>query len=240
MWEALVRLAGTPRWLLPPPSAIFQELVARHAMLWQHTLVTLTEVAAGFAVALAVGIGLAIAISSAKVLERAVYPLVVASQTVPIIAIAPLLLIWVGYDLRPKVIVVALISFFPIVVNMVDGLRSVDPDMVNLLRTLGAGRWQVFRKVQIPASLPFLFSGIKVGVAVSVIGAVIGEWVGASEGLGWLMVQSVPRFQTALVFAAIVILSVMGIALFALAAALERALLPWYYTAKREQALEST
>src|SRR5205823_11191684 len=115
---------------------------------------------------------------------------------VPIIVIAPLLLIWVGYGLAPKVIVVALTAFFPIVVNMVDGLQSVDPDAVNLLRTMGASRWQIFIKVQVPASLPFLFSGTRVAMAVSVIGAIIGEWVGSSQGLGYLMIRSKPQFLT--------------------------------------------
>ena len=138
----------------------------------------------------------------------------IASQTIPIIVIAPMLLVWVGYGLAPKVIVVALISFFPIVVNMVDGLKSVDRDMVNLMRTLGAHRLQVFFKVQAPTSLPYLFSGMRVAIAVSVIGAVIGEWVGSSEGLGYLMIRSKPQFLTERVFAAIAILSAMGVGLF--------------------------
>ncbi len=165
------------------------------------------------------------------------YPFVIASQTIPIIAIAPLLLVWIGYGIQPKIIVVALISFFPIVVNMVDGLRSVDADTVRMLRTLGASRWQVFRLLQVPTSLPYLFSGAKVAVAVAVIGAVIGEWVGASAGLGYLMVQSAPRFQTSMVFAAIIVLSVIGVTLFGLVSLLERRALAWHHTAMRESAL---
>lgn len=237
-WEGLAHGLGVPRWLLPPPSAIARELVARADLLARHTWVTLQEVLAGFGVALVVGVGAAVAIASWRLAERAFYPLLVASQTIPIIAIAPLLLIWVGYDIRTKVIVVALISFFPITVNTVDGLRSVDPDMVNLLRTMGARRWQVFTKVSLPWALPYLFSGAKVAAAVSVIGAVIGEWVGASAGLGWLMTQAVPRFQTPLVFASLVVLGVMGVALFQATALVERLLLPWHYTMKREEALK--
>ncbi|MBI4233116.1 MAG: ABC transporter permease [Chloroflexi bacterium] len=239
LWELLVRLLHVPRWLLPTPSAIGGELASSYPLLLRHTLVTLEEVLAGFAVALLAGIALAVGIAYARLLERTVYPFVIASQTIPVIAIAPLLLVWVGYDIRPKVIVVALISFFPIVVNMVDGLKSVDPDTINMLRTLGARRWQVFQKLQIPTSLPFLFSGTKIAIAVSVIGAVIGEWVGASAGLGYLMVQAAPRFQTPLVFAAIFILSAMGVGLFAVVALLERLLLPWYHTARRHKALET-
>jgi ABC-type nitrate/sulfonate/bicarbonate transport system permease component len=138
-----------------------------------------------------------------------------------------MLLIWVGYGLAPKVIVVALISFFPIVVNMVDGLKSVDPDEVSLMQTLGANRWQIFLKLQTPTSMPLLFSGMRVAIAVSVIGAVIGEWVGSSEGLGYLMIRSKPQFLTERVFAAIAILSAMGVGLFALVGLAERLALPW-------------
>ena len=185
--------------------------------------------------ALVCGVALATAIGMSRTLERAIYPFVIASQTIPIIVIAPMLLIWVGYGLAPKVIVVALISFFPIVVNMVDGLKSVDRDMVNLLRTLGAHRLQVFFKVQAPTSLPYLFSGMRVAIAVSVIGAVIGEWVGSSEGLGYLMIRSKPQFLTERVFAAITILSVMGVGLFASVGIVERFTIPWWRAAKNSE-----
>jgi len=213
------------------------ELHGSAALLWSHTLVTLEEVLLGFALALGVGIVLAVGIAYSRLLERSIYPFVIASQTIPIIAIAPLLLIWIGYGLSPKVIVAALIAFFPIVVNMVDGLRSVDADMVSMMRTLGASRWQIFTKLQVPTSLPFLFSGTKIAVAVSVIGAIIGEWVGARAGLGYLMMLSAPYFLTARVFAAIFILSVMGVSLFAVVALLERAMLPWYHTERRQRAI---
>ncbi|MSQ12253.1 MAG: ABC transporter permease [Dehalococcoidia bacterium] len=228
LWELLVRALDVQRWLLPPPSAIAAELGDSGQLLMRHTWITVQEVLAGLGAALAVGVGLALAIAYWRTVARAIYPIVIASQTVPIIAIAPLLLVWVGYGLQPKMIVVALISFFPVVVNMVDGLRAVDPEMTSMLRSLGAGRWQAFQAVHIPSSLPYLFSGMKVAAAVSVIGAVIGEWVGASSGLGYLMVQASPRFQTDLVFAAIVILSAMGIALFLFVGAVERLVIPWH------------
>ena len=237
-WEGWTQLAEAPRWQLPAPSVIARELFNSRALLWEHTLVTLVEVVLGFAVALSVGLLLAGGIAYSRILERAVYPIIIASQTIPIIAIAPLLLIWVGYGVTPKIIVVALISFFPISVNTVDGLRSVDPDMVSMMRTLGATRWQIFTKVQIPASLPQMFSGIKIGIAISVIGAVIGEWVGASSGLGYLMTYSQPLFLTARVFASIVVLSAMGIGLFVAASIVERLMLPWYHTEKRARSIE--
>jgi ABC-type nitrate/sulfonate/bicarbonate transport system permease component len=149
-----------------------------------------------------------------------------------------MLLIWVGYGLGPKIIVVALICFFPIVVNTVDGLKSADPDVVNLMRTLGARRWQIFLKVQVPSALPFFFSGTKVAVAISVIGAVVGEWGGSSEGLGYLMIRSKPQFLTERVFAAMAVLSAMGIGLFLLVATIEKLAIPWWHTERRQRALD--
>ncbi|MCH7718559.1 MAG: ABC transporter permease [Chloroflexi bacterium] len=237
-WQGVVALFDIPAWKLPAPSAIGAELVASRALFLRHAWVTLEEVLLGFGVALALGVILAGLIASFPTFQRAVYPFVIASQTVPIIVIAPLLLIWVGYGLAPKIIVVALIAFFPIVVNTVDGLRGVDADMVNMMRTLGASRRQVFVKIQVPTALPFLFSGVKVAITFSVIGAVIGEWVGASAGLGYLTRVSVPLFLTARSFGAVVILSAMGVSLFVAVALLERLLLPWYHTERRQRALE--
>jgi ABC-type nitrate/sulfonate/bicarbonate transport system permease component len=213
VWEGYVRLWAVPKWLLPAPSVIAMTLVVSWELL------------------------LACGIATSRTLERALYPFVIASQMVPIIVIAPLLLIWVGYGLTPKIIVVALTAFFPIVVNMVDGLRSVDPDAVNLLRTMGASRWQIFVKVQVPTSLPFLFSGLRVAMAVSVIGAVIGEWVGSSRGLGYLMIRSKPQFLTERVFAAVVALSVMGVALFVLVGVIEKLTIPWWHNEQRQRSL---
>jgi ABC-type nitrate/sulfonate/bicarbonate transport system permease component len=238
VWEGYVRLWAVPKWLLPAPSVIAMTLVVIRGLLLDHTLVTFVEVVVGFGLSLFCGVLLACAIAASRTLERALYPFVIASQMVPIIVIAPLLLIWVGYGLTPKVIVVALTAFFPIVVNMVDGLRSVDPDAVNLLRTMGASRWQIFVKVQVPTSLPFLFSGLRVAMAVSVIGAVIGEWMGSSQGLGYLMIRSKPQFLTERVFAAIVILSVMGVALFVLVGVVEKLAIPWWYNEQRQRSLQ--
>jgi ABC-type nitrate/sulfonate/bicarbonate transport system permease component len=238
IWEGYVRLWAVPKWLLPAPSVIIMTLVVSRELLLDHTLVTLLEVVVGFGLSLLSGVLLACGIATSRTLERALYPFVIASQMVPIIVIAPLLLIWVGYGLTPKIIVVALTAFFPIVVNMVDGLKSVDPDAVNLLRTMGASHWQIFVKVQVPTSLPFLFSGLRVAMAVSVIGAVIGEWVGSSQGLGYLMIRSKPQFLTERVFAAIVILSVMGLALFVLVGVIEQLAIPWWHNERRQRSLK--
>ena len=238
VWEVLVRVVNVPSWQLPPPSAILDELIVSKDLLLHHTLVTLKEIVVGFSVALVTGLTLAAGIAYSRILERSVYPIIIASQTIPIIAIAPLLLIWVGYGLTPKVIIVALICFYPIAVNTVDGLKSIDPDMISMFRTLGASRFQVFTKLQVPNSLPFMFSGIKIGISVSVIAAVIGEWVGGSEGLGYLITYSQPLFLTARVFAAIFLLSVMGIILFVLGVWIEHLTMPWHFNAKRSRAME--
>ncbi len=234
-WEAYVRVFDVQTWLLPAPTDIGGALRDDAGLLWRHTRATLLEIGVGFGLALAAGIALATAIGLSRTLERALYPFIIASQTIPIIVIAPMLLIWVGYGLAPKVIVVALISFFPIVVNMVDGLKAVDRDLMNLMRTLGASRAQMFFKAQAPTSMPYLFSGIRVAVAVSVIGAVIGEWVGSSEGLGYLMIRSKPQFLTERVFAAIAILSALGVGLFASVGIVERLAIPWWRSARGMQ-----
>jgi len=226
-WEWAVRAFGVPFYILPAPSRIAGVLVADHAMLLADAAVTLSEVLAGFAVAFVVGIGLALAIFSSRTIDRAVYPLIIASQTVPVFAIAPLLIVWFGYGMTSKVAMAALIVFFPIVVNTVDGLRAADPDMVNLLRILGAGSGQILMKIRVPAALPFVFSGTRIAVATSVIGAVIGEWVGATRGLGFAMIHANAQLHIDLVFAAIVYLSAMALGLFVAVSAAEWLALPW-------------
>jgi putative hydroxymethylpyrimidine transport system permease protein len=226
-WEWAVRAFGVPPYILPPPSQIAAVLIADRAILLGDATVTLAEVLLGFAVAFVVGVALALAIVSSRTVERAVYPLVIASQTVPVFAIAPLLIVWFGYGMASKVAMAALIVFFPIVVNTVDGLRAADEDLVNLLRILGAGRRRILLTIRIPAALPFVFSGVRIAVATSVIGAVIGEWVGATRGLGFDMIHANAQLHIDRVFAAIVYLSVMALALFAAVSALEWAALPW-------------
>lgn len=227
LWEVLVRLNDTPRWFLPPPSAVVFALVENWRLIAGHTWVTLQAVLIGFAVAFLVGVSTAVAIATSRNIERGIYPLVVGSQAIPIIALAPILLIWFGYGLTPKVIVVALICFFPIAVNTVDGLRAVDAELISLMKSMGANRWTTFRVVRLPAALPYLFSGTRIAAAVSVIGALIGEWVGSSAGLGYFMIRSAAHFLTDRVFAAVLVSALLGVTLFAIVALLERLLLPW-------------
>ncbi len=234
-WQLTVRLTGTPRWLLPAPSDVMLAFIEDWAILAPNALVTLSEVLAGFFLALVAGIGLGIAVFRSPTLERVLYPLIIASQTVPIPALAPLLLIWFGPNILPKVIVTALVGFFPIVVSTVEGLRSTDRDVVNLLRSFGASPRTVFRLAEFPSSLPFIFAGSRIAVAISVIGAVFGELVGARAGLGYLMTRAIAQFETPRLVAAIVLLSAMGTGLFALVGWVERAVLPWrtYTTVNR-------
>lgn len=222
LWELLAHTLDVQPWLLPAPSEIAQELSESFSLHMEHARITLQEVAIGFALAALLGSLLAAAISWSRIVERSLYPIVIASQTIPIITLAPLLLVWVGPEMTSKVIVVVLISFFPVVVSLVDGLRSADVDMANMMRTLGASRMQLLTKLRLPAALPYLFSGLKVAAVTSVIGAVVGEWVGGQGGLGWLMKVSGPQFRTDRVFAAIFVLSVAAVLLFLLVVLSER------------------
>jgi ABC-type nitrate/sulfonate/bicarbonate transport system permease component len=234
IWQLAVAATGISELLLPAPTKIAGALWQDHDLFVSNGLVTLKEILLGFALGAAVGLALGIALFYSRLLERAIYPWLVASQMVPVAAIAPILVLWFGFTILPKVLVVALICFFPLVVNTVDGLRSVDPDMVNLLRTMGASKPRIIWTVNIPAALPFVFSGLRIGIALSVVGAVFGEWVGSSEGLGYLMLAFNNQLSTVKLFAAVFVLSVVGIALFFAVGILELMVIPWYHRGRRQ------
>ena len=227
VWEIAVRVTGAPLWLLPAPSDVVRSLIEDRQILLPNALVTFSEVMLGFLLAIVAGVGLGIAVYRSPTLHRALYPIIIASQTVPVPALAPLLLVAFGYGLEPKVIVTALVGFFPIVVNTVEGLRSTDRDVVNLLRSFGASRGTVFLLAEFPSSLPSIFAGARIAVAICVIGAVFGELVGARAGLGYLMIRAIAQFETPRMVAAIVLLSIMSTGLFAAVGLVERAFLPW-------------
>ena len=226
-WELTVRTVHVPGYILPPPSRIVATFFLQFGMLWPHILVTVAEVVYGLFLGSALGLLLAMAIVYVPVIEWAVHPLIIASQMIPVFAIAPLLIVWLGYGLWPKVIVTALICFFPIVVNGVDGLRSANEETLELFRSLGASRWQTFIKLRWPGSLPALFSGWKIGATLSVVGATIGEWIGATRGLGYLMRQSNALLRVDVVFAAILALAFVGLLLFGIIRIIERLVLRW-------------
>jgi putative hydroxymethylpyrimidine transport system permease protein len=226
-WDVLANLLEIEDFLVPAPSQVAEALWEDRDLLADNAWVTIQEIVLGFLLAAVVGIGFAFLIHLSDTARRAVYPLLVGSQTIPIIAIAPILVVWFGFDLGPKLAIIALVCFFPITVNTVDGLRSVDPDLRKMMRTMGAGRLQTLWRVEAPWALPYTFSGAKIAVAVAVIGAVFGEWAGANEGLGHLMVTAQSQLLTARVFAAIAVLSAIAIVLFALLSLLERRLVSW-------------
>ena len=226
-WEAYTRVGGVEEIVLPAPSAILAALYDDRALLWSNFTVTAGEIALGMLAALALGLACAVAIHFSSVLRQALYPLLIGSQTIPIVLVAPLLVAWWGFGLVPKLAIVALVCFFPIVVPTLDALERVDADLRKLMRTFGASRWQTFRMVEAPAALPGLLTGAKLSVAVAAIAAVLAELAGSDSGLGNLMLKAIPQFQTARAFAAVLILSVFAVALFGLLALAERRLVPW-------------
>jgi putative hydroxymethylpyrimidine transport system permease protein len=228
-WELYVDLGGADSLILPAPHAIAQSLFDDRALLWSNFLVTAEEIVLGVAVSAVAGVVFAIGIHLSSTLRCAVYPLLVASQTIPIPLLAPLLITWLGFGLLPKLIVVVLVCFFVIVVTTLAGLAAVDPALIKLMRTFDASRLRIFRHVELPAALPGLFTGVKIAVVFAVIGAVLAEQAGASAGLGYLVTISIPQLLTARAWAAIVILSLFAIALFALLTLAERLALPWAY-----------
>jgi ABC-type nitrate/sulfonate/bicarbonate transport system permease component len=233
-WELYVDLARVPDFLLPGPLAILRSAIDDRDLLLQNALPTLRIAVFGFGLAVIVGTGLGVLIHMSRAIERSLYPIVIASQTVPALALAPVLVVLFGYSITPKLVIVALVCFFPITVNVVDGFKSVDPDLVRLVRSLGAGRWKLFRTVEWPAALPFLFSGAKVAVTYSVVGALFAEYVGSFEGLGHLMTERQSQFDIEGLFAAMGVLTLIGVGLFALVSVAERLLLPWYHTEQRD------
>ena len=227
-WQGYVAISGVRESIFPSPLEVARALVRDRGVLLSGGWSTLSEILLGFAVAIAVGIALALAVSSSRMVERALYPWLVVTQMIPVPAIAPVVVLWTGFDIRPRVIVIALVSFFPIAVNTIDGLRATDGELVGLLRTLGAGRRQLFRVARLPAALPYLFSGLRVSAALAVIGAVFAEWVGSSSGLGYLILTYSSQTETPDVFASIVVLAVIGVALFAAVGIAERLAIPWW------------
>jgi ABC-type nitrate/sulfonate/bicarbonate transport system permease component len=227
-WELYVVASGISEAVLPSPVEVARALVDARGTLAAAGWTTLSEVLVGYGVATGVGVALAVAISVSRLAERAVYPWLVISQVVPVPAIAALVVVWTGFGIGSKVVVIALVSFFPIAVNAIDGLRSSEPAVLEALATLGAGRFAQLRLARGPAALPHLFSGLRVAAVLSVLGAVFAEWVGSSSGLGYLILQYNNEVATPQEFAAIVVLALIGIGLFAAVGLVERLVLPWY------------
>lgn len=229
IWEIGVRISGIEKWILPAPTDVVHSFSSMQLTLYGHIWQTLIEAILGLLIALAVGVLTALIVDSSIYFRKMIYPILVISQTIPIIALAPLFIIWFGFGLLPKVIVVALVCFFPIAMNLSDGLRLVDQDMYRLMKSLGASNWQIFMKLKLPSAMPFFFSGLKIAGTYSVMGAVIGEWLGASKGLGILLTRSSQSFLTERVFATIIVIVLLSLIIFAIIEILGRITLSWHY-----------
>jgi ABC-type nitrate/sulfonate/bicarbonate transport system permease component len=224
---ALASVLNLEEFLVASPAEIASSLWENRSLLAENAWVTLREVLLGFACALAAGLGFGVLLHISAILRRATYPLLVASQAIPILALAPILVVLFGYGILPKLLIVVLVCFFPIAVSVADGLRAVDPDAIKLMRTLDGSRWQIFRRVETPTALPYAFIGAKVAVSFAVIAAVFGEWVGASSGIGHLILQDNAQLETARLFADVAVLMAMALALFGLLALAERHVVTW-------------
>jgi len=227
VWEAACRGFNLPDFILPPPSQILKVAVFQAPMLLPHAGTTALEVLVGILLSLMVAVPLAMIMFAHPVVASAIAPFLVASQAVPVFAIAPLLVIWLGYGIASKVLMAAVIIFFPITVSLLEGFKSCDAEFRILFQLMGAGFWKTMRLLYWPWALPHFFAGLKVGVSVATIGAVIGEWVGAQQGLGYLMIQANARLNVDLVFAAILWLSVMGLSLWSFVGYLEKRVITW-------------
>jgi NitT/TauT family transport system permease protein len=225
--EVLTSGFGGAPVVLDPPSAILRELVANAPLYAQHTWVTLLEILVGFVVAGLLGVALAVAIVYSRFLQDTLYPIVLVLQVVPKVAIAPLLVVFLGFGPTPKIVIAVLIAFFPVVIDTVVGMRAVDREMLELVRVLNGSRLQEFTRVRFPFALPFIFSGLKVAMTFAVIGVIIGEFIGANSGLGYLLILANSQLQTEMSYAALTILSVIGIVLFGALSLLERIIVPW-------------
>jgi NitT/TauT family transport system permease protein len=221
LWQLAVPVLGLSEFVLPTPVAIARRMVSDFSLLAQHSYITILEVLAGFLAGVIIGIPLALAIFYSKAFERAVYPLLVALQTVPKIALAPLLVLYLGYGWAPKISLAFLISFFPIVIATVVGLQSLDKALVDMVRSMGSTERQTFFKVRLPAALPNIFGGLKVAISLAVIGAIIGEYIAAERGLGYLQLQANSQFDTTLNFATVITISLIGVLLYFVLALVE-------------------
>lgn len=236
LWYGLIWEFGFTEYVLPAPHNVaVMLLLQKLPMLMTHSMYTLSEAMGGFLIAIAIGVPCAIAIVASPILDRSIMPLLVFSQTFPKAAIAPLLVIWFGFSFLPKVIVAFLIAFFPIVMSMVVGMRAVEADLIDLIRSMKASWLQMFLKVRIPFSLPFLFSGLKTAATFSILGAVVGEWVGADKGLGYLLILANANLDTLLTFAILILLMLYGYLVFAAVDVVERVVIPWHVSMRKEE-----
>lgn len=227
LWEVLVEVIEVPTFILPPPRDLWASFISKLPILGNHSLITFVEAFGGFSLSLLLGVGFAIAVVYSRHLQNTIYPLIVILYAMPKSAFAPLMVIWVGYGLFSKISIAFLVAFFPIVVNTVVGLKEVEPELLELARINRASELDVFKKIRLPNSLPYLFAGIKVAIVLSVTGAIVAEFVAANEGLGYLVLQANYSLDTAFALVILLILAVLSLGLFWLAEFVQRKLAPW-------------
>jgi NitT/TauT family transport system permease protein len=228
LWDVAIRVFRIPPYLIPAPEAVVKQLYAEWPKLWREALVTTYATLGGFALSIAFGIPMALLIAYSRTIESFVYPLLVFSQSVPKIAIAPLFVVWFGFGIIPKIICAFMLGFFPVVVSTVMGFKSVDPDMLDLARSMKASRLATFMRISLPQALPSIFAGLKVSVTLAVVGAVVGEFVGSNSGIGYLLQIANGNFDLPLMFAALTVLSAIGVILFVAVDLVEHLMIPWH------------
>lgn len=229
VWEIISRFGAIPAFILPAPTRIVVSLFTGFGSMGRHILVTLYETIVGFAIAILLAAAIAVIMDAIAGIRKTIYPLIIISQTIPIIILAPLFIIWFGYGYLPKIVIVVLICFFPVAISFLQGLSTADRDHIDLLRSMGAGRLQVYRFVKIPSAMPGFFSGLKIAATYSIMGATIGEWVGGKDGLGVFMIRAKHSFQTDKVFAAIIVITLLSILMLKIIEFFERRYMPWLF-----------
>lgn len=227
VWQGVCMLGLVPGFMLPSPLEVVQAFISERKMLWEHAVVTLQEAFIGLALGVVIGFVFAVLMDTFEVLYKAIYPILVITQTIPTVAIAPLLVLWFGYEMTPKIILIVIATFFPVTVGLLDGFRAADKDAIGLLRSMGASRGQIFRYIKAPSALPQFFSGLRIAAAYSVVGAVISEWLGGFGGLGVYMTRVKKAFAFDKMFAVIFLISAISLLLMALVDLLEKKCMPY-------------
>ena len=240
LWHLVTTIFDIPEYLIPQPIAVAKYIFWNWTFLVHHSLVTTYETFAGFFLSILVGVPLSIAIVWSKRLDQSIMPILIVSQTFPKVAIAPLLVIWFGLGMLPKVLVSFLIAFFPVVISGVSGMRSVESEMIELIQSMKASTFQIFWKVRLPYALPQLFSGLKVAITFAVVGAVVGEWVGADKGLGYLLIWANANLDTPMLFGVLAFLTVIGVILYYSVQGIERLAIPWHVSIRQGEPPQAT
>jgi NitT/TauT family transport system permease protein len=237
VWQVCVSAFSIPDYLLPGPYVVINKIIEEWALLGQHTLTTLYETSVGFALGIIVAIPVSVAVVWWRPVEKSLMPIIVFLQTVPKVAVAPLCIIWVGFGQFPKILISFLLAYFPIVIEMITGLRDIKPEVLDLAKSMSTSPLQTFIKIRIPNSLPYMFSGLKLGALLSLVGAIVGEFMGATSGLGYLVIYANDRLDTTLCFAVLVVLLLLGKVVFSLVEWSERYAISWHVVMREEETI---